>query len=160
MIRSATAADAPALCAIYNHYVKTSTITFEDVTVCADEMARRITDVIGHLPWLVYEQDGEILGYAYAMKWRPRAAYKFTVECTVYVSHKHGRIGIGSRLYAELFPKLRERGVHTVIAGIALPNEASIAVHEQCGFRKIAHFTEVGRKFDQWIDVGNWQLIL
>ena len=83
MIRSASAADAPALCAIYNHYVKTSTITFEDVPVCADEMARRISDVVGHLPWLVYEQDGVIVGYAYATKWRARAAYKHTVECSV-----------------------------------------------------------------------------
>jgi len=160
MIRAATAADASALCAIYNHYVKTSTITFEDVPVCADEMARRIVDVVGHLPWLVFEQEGQILGYAYATKWRARAAYRHTVESSVYVSHRHGRAGIGSGLYGALFPLLRERGVHTVIAGIALPNEASVAIHEQCGFRKIAHFSEVGRKFDQWIDVGNWQLML
>ncbi len=160
MIRSASAADASALCAIYNHYVKTSTITFEDVPVCADEMARRIKDVLGHLPWLVYEEDGEILGYAYATKWRARNAYKFTVECSVYVSHKHGRSGIGSKLYRALFPQLRERGIHAVIAGIALPNEASVAIHELCGFKKIAHFSEVGRKFDQWIDVGSWQLML
>lgn len=160
MIRSASAADASALCAIYNHYVKTSTITFEDVPVCADEMARRISEVVGHLPWLVYEEDGHILGYAYATKWRARAAYKYTVECSVYVSHKHGRSGIGSKLYGALFPQLRERGIHAVIAGIALPNEASVAIHELCGFKKIAHFSEVGRKFDQWIDVGSWQLML
>lgn len=160
MIRPATAADASALCAIYNHYVKTSTITFEDVPVCADEMARRIVDVVGHLPWLVFEQEGQILGYAYATKWRARAAYRHSVESSVYVSHRHGRSGIGSKLYGELFPLLKQRGVHTVIAGIALPNEASVAIHELCGFKKVAHFSEVGRKFDQWIDVGSWQLML
>ena len=100
------------------------------------------------------------MGYAYATKWRSRAAYKHTVECSVYVSHKHNRSGIGSKLYGALFPQLRERAIHAVIAGIALPNEASVAIHELCGFKKIAHFSEVGRKFEQWIDVGNWQLML
>jgi len=160
MIRPASPADASAICAIYNYYVKTSAITFEDVPVCADEMSRRISEVIGHLPWLVFEQDGKILGYAYATKWRNRVAYKTTVESFVYVAHAHGREGIGSKLYHALFPALRERGIHTVVAGIALPNPASIAIHEQCGFEKIAHFREVGRKFDQWIDVGSWQLLL
>jgi len=160
MIRPASTADASAICSIYNYYVKTSAITFEDVPVCADEMARRISDVISHLPWLVFEQDGNVLGYAYATKWRGRVAYRSTVESCVYVAHAHSRSGIGSKLYQALIPELRKRGVHAVIAGIALPNPASIAIHEQCGFEKIAHFREVGRKFDQWIDVGNWELLL
>ena len=160
MIRPASPADASAICAIYNYYVKTSAITFEDVPVCADEMSRRVSEVIGHLPWLVYEQDGSILGYTYATKWRARAAYRMTVESYVYVAHAHNRAGIGSRLYQALMPELRQRGVHAVVAGIALPNAASVAIHEQCGFEKVAHFKEVGRKFDQWIDVGSWELVL
>lgn len=160
MIRPARAADASAICAIYNHYVKTTAISFEGVPVCADEMARRISDVIAHLPWMVFEHEGIVVGYAYATKWRARDAYRHSVECTVYVSPAHGRTGIGSALYQELIPALRERGVHVAIAGIALPNPASVSVHEQCGFEKVAHFRQVGRKFDQWIDVGYWELLL
>ncbi len=161
MIRPASVGDAPAICAIYNHYVETSAISFEDVPVGTDEMARRIADVISHLlPWLVYEQEGKIVGYAYATKWRARPAYRYTVESTVYVSHAHPRCGIGSSLFDALIPAMRERGVHAVIAGIALPNVASVAIHERCGFEKVAQFREVGRKFDQWIDVGNWELLL
>jgi len=160
MIRPATTADAPAICTIYNYYVKHTAISFEETGVCADEMARRIAGVVDHWPWLIFEYDGGIAGYAYANKWLPRAAYRNTVESTVYVAHAHARAGIGSSLYQALIPMLRERGAHAVIASISLPNPASVAIHERCGFEKVAHFREVGRKFDQWIDVGHWELLL
>ncbi|HEV8248126.1 MAG TPA: GNAT family N-acetyltransferase, partial [Polyangiaceae bacterium] len=98
-----------------------------------------------------------IVGYAYATRWRTRPAYRFSTEITVYLDPECRRLGIGSRLYEELLAKLQARGVHAAMAGIALPNEASVALHEKFGFSKVAHFKEVGFKFNTWIDVGYWQ---
>lgn len=160
MIRAATASDAAAICAIYNHYVATTTISFEEQPVPEAEMARRIGDVGAALPWLVFEQDGAVLGYAYATPWRARSAYRFSVESSVYVSRDHGRRGIASALYQALLDALAARGVHAVIGGIAQPNAASVALHEAFQFEKVAHFKQVGRKFGQWVDVAYWQRIL
>ena len=160
MIRPAVPADAAALAAIYNPFVAHTTITFEEEQVRPPEMARRIEEVLLVLPWLVEEVDGQIQGYAYASPWKARSAYRFTVESTVYVSPDAARRGVGERLYRALLEDLRRRGVHTVIGLIALPNDPSIALHEKLGFVKAAHHKEVGRKFDRWVDVGNWQLML
>jgi phosphinothricin acetyltransferase len=160
MIRLATPADAAAIAAIYNHYVRTTTISFEEEAVSMAEMARRIGEVGARLPWYVLEEGGAILGYAYATPWRARSAYRFSVESTVYVALGHARKGIGARLYQALLADLRERGLQVVIGGIAQPNLASVALHEALGFTKVAHFSRVGRKFDQWIDVGYWELQL
>ncbi|WP_107979688.1 arsinothricin resistance N-acetyltransferase ArsN1 family B [Pseudoduganella sp. UC29_71] len=159
-IRPAAAADAAAIAAIYNHYVATTTISFEEQPVSVEEMAGRIGTVSAKLPWLVCEQDGIVMGYAYATPWRVRSAYRFSVESSVYVSPEHPRKGVGSRLYRALIDELRARGLHMVIGGIAQPNEASVALHEAMGFRKVAHFAEVGMKFGRWIDVGYWELKL
>jgi L-amino acid N-acyltransferase YncA len=160
MIRLATPADAPAICTIYNHYVRTSTITFEENPVADEDMAQRIADVSASLAWYVFEHDGRVAGYAYATPWRTRSAYRFSVESTVYVSHRHPGLGIGSRLYQTLIEHLRALGIHTVLGGITLENRASVELHEKLGFEKVAHFKDVGRKFDRWIDVGYWQLLL
>jgi L-amino acid N-acyltransferase YncA len=160
MIRAATPADAAAICNIYNHFVATTTISFEEHPVAPQEMARRIEDVSATLPWYVFEQDGAVLGYAYATPWRARSAYRFSVESSVYVSPGHARRGIASRLYRSLLADLAGRGVHAVIGGIAQPNAASVALHEAFQFEKVAHFRQVGRKFDQWIDVAYWERIL
>lgn len=161
MIRTATVADAPALAAIYNHYIGETTVTFEEEPVAPDEMARRIESVqASGLFWLVSEVDGAIAGYAYATKWRERSAYRFSVESTVYVApHRQGQ-GLGRALYERLLAALKERGVHTVIGGIAQPNEGSVALHEKMGFRKVAMFEQVGQKFGRWIDVGYWQRLM
>jgi len=160
-VRPAEPGDASAIAAIYNHYIAETVITFEELPVPAAEIARRIEDVrAAALPWLVAEQAGRILGYAYATKWRDRSAYRFSAEVTVYLDPSDVGRGIGSKLYAELFPRLRARGVHAALGGIALPNEASIALHEKFGMRKVAHLEEVGFKFDRWIDVGYWQCTL
>lgn len=160
MIRPATAQDAAAVAAIYNHYVATTTISFEEQPVTAADMAGRIAGVTAALPWLVFEQDGIVMGYAYATPWRARSAYRFSVESSVYVSPDHPRMGIGSRLYRDLLEELRARGLHMVIGGIAQPNEASVALHEAMGFEKVAHFKQVGMKFGRWVDVGYWELCL
>ncbi len=160
MIRPAQASDAAAIAAIYNHYIATTTISFEEEPVAVDDMARRIADVGAKLPWLVFEQEGRVLGYAYATPWRVRSAYRFSVESSVYVAPDSARLGIGKRLYQALLEALRAREVHVVIGGIAQPNAASVALHEHMGFEQVAMFKQVGRKFDRWIDVGYWQLQL
>ncbi len=160
-IRAATVADAESLAAIYNHYVTGTVVSLEEEAVPAREMARRIEEVgSASLPWLVAELGGQVVGYAYASRWKGRCAYRFSAEISVYVEPTHSRRGIGSMLYAQLFPILRDRGVHAVIGGIALPNAASVALHEKCGLEKVAHFKEVGYKFGRWIDVGYWHRTL
>lgn len=162
MIRDATPADAAALAGIYNHYIRDTTVTFEEAAVSEAEMASRIAEVrSAGLPWLVAEDEaGVVLGHAYASKWKGRCAYRFAVETTVYLdATAHGR-GMGRRLYERLLAMLREAGMHVAIGGIALPNPASIALHEKLGFRKVGQFEEVGFKLGRWVDVGYWQVML
>lgn len=161
LIRPATQGDAAAIAAIYNHYVNTTTVTFEEQPVAAEDMAGRLQGVAAaSLPWLVAEQGGLVAGYAYATAWKARSAYRFSVESSVYLAPDRVGQGLGSRLYRELFSRLKERGVHAIIGGIALPNPASIALHERMGMTRVAHFREVGFKFGRWIDVGYWQTTL
>ena len=160
MIRPATPDDASAIVEIYNHYVATTVISFEERPVTPDEMAGRIRDVMATLPWLVCESEGTVLGYAYATKWRVRSAYRYSAETSVYVAPGQGGKGIGSALYTTLLEELRAREIHMAIGGIAQPNPASVALHERLGFEKVAHFKQVGRKFDRWIDMGYWELQL
>lgn len=159
-IRPVSDLDAAAICEIYNHYVQHSIITFEETAVTADEMKGRIKAISAAWPWLVAEEKGRIVGYAYAGKWKSREAYRYAVESTVYLHPDSCGKGLGKRLYAALIKELSRRSVHTVIAGIALPNVASVALHEKMGFVKVAQFKEVGWKFGQWIDVGYWELVL
>jgi phosphinothricin acetyltransferase len=160
MIRAARTNDATAIAEIYNHHVRHTVVTFEEVPVAVKEMAQRILDVSERLPWLVWEDGGAVVGWAYATAWKPRSAYRFSVETTVYVAASHQRRGVGGALYRKLIEDLRARKLHSAVGGIALPNEGSVALHERLGFKKVAHFAEVGRKLDRWIDVGYWQLIL
>ena len=160
-VRSALADDADSIVDIYNHYVMTSTITFEEVEVAASEMRKRIFDIQSvPLPWLVAVKDDRIVGFAYAGRWKTRAAYRFATEVTVYVRHDLQEKGVGSALYRKLLSTLKAAGMHAVIGGVALPNEASVRLHERLGFKKVAHFKEVGFKFSRWIDVAYWQLEL
>jgi L-amino acid N-acyltransferase YncA len=159
-IRPASQADAGAICAIYNPFISNTTITFEEAPVEAEEMERRIAEVSSSFPWLVFQEGGAVLGYAYASPWKSRSSYRYSVETTVYAALGHARKGIGSSLYGRLLPELRKLGCHCAVGGIALPNQASIAFHERFGFRKVAEFKEIGKKFNRWIDVGYWQLLL
>ena len=112
------------------------------------------------LPWLVAERNGEVAGYAYASKWKGRCAYRYSVETTVYVEKEAVGHGIGRLLYADLLAALRALSLHVAIGGIALPNERSVRLHEALGFRKVAHFEQVGFKLERWVDVGYWQKML
>ena len=161
VVRSASPADAEEITRIYNHYVTDTIITFEEESISAREMARRIRDVQSDsLPWLVVYHGDYILGFAYASKWKGRCAYRYSVETTVYLDPSRVAQGLGSRLYGELLPLLGRQNIHVAIGGIALPNDASVALHEKFGFEKVAHFREVGFKFNHWIDVGYWECVL
>ncbi|MFN8432505.1 MAG: arsinothricin resistance N-acetyltransferase ArsN1 family B [Anaerolineales bacterium] len=161
MIRVAKAEDAVKIAKIYNHYIVNTVITFEKEPVTADEISTRMADVFSSsLSWLVLENNDEVIGYAYATKWRARPAYKNSVETTIYLAKDSGGKGYGKSLYSSLISTLKSSGFHTAIGGIALPNEASVGLHESLGFKKVAHFHEVGYKFDTWIDVGFWQIML
>lgn len=162
MIRPVVDADCVAIARIYNHFVEHTVVTFEETPVSAEVISGRVTEVaqLG-LPWLVAEEDGRVVGYAYATPWKSRSAYRFSVETTIYLDPTVVSRGIGSALYRELFAALRGRSdLHAVIGGIALPNAASIALHEKLGMTKVAHFQEVGYKFGHWVDVAYWELVL
>jgi phosphinothricin acetyltransferase len=160
-IRAAGAADGQALAHIYNPYILGSIVTFEEEPVSATEMAERVLDVRAlSLPWLVGERDGKVLGYAYATRWKTRASYRFSTETTVYLEPGQSGNGYGLRLYAALLEALGAADIHAAIGGIALPNAASVALHEKLGFAKVAQFPEVGFKLGRWVDVGYWQKLL
>jgi phosphinothricin acetyltransferase len=158
--RLATPADSAGVAAVYNPYVLGSTVTFEEEEVGPEEMASRLAVVAAaDLPWLVAEGPEGIVGYAYASRWKGRSGYRHSVETSVYLApHATGR-GLGRRLYEDLYDRLRARRLHAVMAGIALPNAASVALHERMGLRQVALFREVGLKFGRWIDVGYWQAL-
>lgn len=160
MIRPATPGDAAALCAIYNHFVAGTVVTFEEEPVAEEEMARRVATVTAAWPWLVAEEEGRVAGYAYATSWKARSAYRRTVESTVYVAPGQERRGLGRALYGALLDALRAQGVHAVLGGIALPNEASVGLHERLGFAKVGQLREVGWKLGRWVDVGYWERVL
>lgn len=161
IIRPAGAKDVEYVASIYNHYICNTAITFEEVEIASDQIAERIETVqSSSLPWLVAELSGQVVGYAYAGKFHHRSAYRFTVEATVYVAHTLSGQGIGTKLYSELLAILKQQDIHSVIGIIALPNSPSVALHEKFGFRKIGHFSEVGFKFNNWQDVGYWQITL
>ena len=160
MVRKVRSEDAKAIADIYNYYILHTVVTFEESEVDAAEMESRILEITTKLPWLVYEEKGEVLGYAYATDWKSRCAYKHSAEITVYLNPSALQQGIGSQLYKELVRHLKELEMHAIIGGIALPNEGSVRLHEKFGFEKVAQFKEVGYKFNRWIDVGYWELIL
>ena len=160
-IRGATPNDASDLARIYNHYIEHAVTTFETDPVPSSEMVQRVrVNEEEKLPWLVAERNEDIAGYAYASKWKGRCAYRYSVETTVYLEKEAVGHGIGRMLYTELLEALRALSLHVAIGGIALPNERSVRLHEAMGFRKVAHFEEVGFKLNRWVDVGYWQKML
>jgi L-amino acid N-acyltransferase YncA len=161
LIRNVKIDDAEAITGIYNPYILNSMITFEEVPVTVEEISRRIeAEISAGYPYLVMEFEHKVVGYAYAGVWRTRAAYRNTVESTVYLEQGLNGKGLGTLLYQALIEELRKKEIHVVLGGITLPNPASVALHEKMGFTKVAHFKEVGYKFGRWLDVGFWQLNL
>ena len=160
-IRTAAASDAAQIAAIYNHYIAATCITFETEPVTVEDMAQRLRETLDlPLPWLVAEEGGRISGYAYASKWKGRCAYRYSVEATIYLDPGRTGKGLGVELYTALIDAIKAASMRSIIGGIALPNDASIRLHERLGFKKVGHFEKVGFKHDQWVDVGYWQLQL
>lgn len=159
IIRKVEVEDAEQIAGIYNFYILNTHHSFEIEAVSLEEMRNRISDINRNYPYLIAEENKEILAYAYASCYKPRSAYKHSVEVSVYVKNDLKQKKIGTKLYERLFDELSKINVHAVIAGISLPNEASVKLHERFGMEKVAHFREVGFKFNRWIDVGYWELI-
>jgi L-amino acid N-acyltransferase YncA len=159
-IGAATPADAARCAEIYAPYVIDNWVSFELDPPDAPEMGRRIAEYGEAHGWLVAEVGGEIAGYAYGSPHRSREAYATSADVAVYVDAAFARAGIGRQLYEALFPMLKDRGIHAVFAGIALPNDASIGLHEAMGFTPVGIYREVGWKMGGWRDVGWWQRLL
>jgi L-amino acid N-acyltransferase YncA len=152
--------DAAACAAIYAPSVESTPISFELVAPDAAEFTRRIERYAATHQFLVAEDAGEVVGYAYACRWAERAAYDWAVEVSVYVDGAHHGRGIGRALYEELFERLRAQGFRVAVAGVTLPNAASIGLHESMGFEPIGSLRDIGWKEGAWRDVGYWQLYL
>lgn len=160
IIRPALPADVPAILEIYAPYVVEQVVSFETTLPSLAAMTERVREVSAQFPWLVCEDDGVVTGYAYATKFRARAAYDWSVESTVYVRAGCERRGVGRALYGALFPLLAAQGVVNVVGALTLPNEGSVRLHESMGFRPVARFPGIGFKNGEWLDVGFWQLEL
>ena len=152
-IRPVTLADAPELVKIYAPYVKKTAITFEYDVPTTEEFEERIEKTLQRHPYLVAEENGQVLAYAYALTYYNRSAYDWAVEVSVYVDQDYLGQGLGFRLYEVLETELEARGFLRFLACIALPNPASIALHEKRGYVKVAHFPKIGYKFEQWHDI-------
>ncbi len=159
-IRLAHTDDASAIQAIYAPVVNHTPISFETIPPSPEEMSQRIEQTLKSFPWLVYEDAGELLGYAYASQHRARSAYQWSVDVSVYIDEHSRRQGIGRKLYAALFELLRQQGFYNVYAGITLPNPASVALHEAMGMQPLGVYQKVGYKLGVWCDVGWWQGLL
>lgn len=153
--------DRVRIAEIYNHYIADTVVTFELDPVTPEEIGRRIREIVKDYPYLAAEdENGTVIGYAYASRFREREAYRHTAEVTIYLDKDRTGAGIGSPLFAELLERLRKTDTVALIGAIALPNEPSIRLHERFGFMKVAHLEKVGHKLGKWIDVGYWELLI
>jgi len=159
-IRPATVADAPRCAEIYAPFVKDSWVSFELAVPDDAEMASRIAKALHSHDWLIAEADGRVIGYAYGSDHRSRAAYQTSCDVAAYIDRDHKRLGIGRSLYEALLLRLKARKMHAAFAGIALPNEASIALHQAMGFDLVGTYKEVGWKMGCWRDVAWFQRLL
>ena len=152
-IRHATPEDALSILTIYEPYIINTSITFETVSVPVEEFKGRMGKIQKKFPWLVYEEDGVIIGYAYASEYRERAAFLWDCECSVYVAEAAHRKGIATKLYLELLEQLKQQGYYNAYAFITYPHESSIMLHKKFGFREIGVFYKTGYKMGKWWDL-------
>ncbi|MDR0733780.1 MAG: GNAT family N-acetyltransferase [Dysgonamonadaceae bacterium] len=161
MIRNVKPGDAESIAKIYNYYIENTAITFDENPVTTGNIRQKIAAICNKAyPYLVYEKDGQPLGYAFISTWRPQSAYGISLETSIYIDPQHTGKGLGSELYKALIEKSRQINIHSLIAVISLPNESSRKLHEKFGFRLIGNFKETGFKFGRLIDVEFWQKIL
>lgn len=159
-VRTAQTEDVRAVCDIYNYYVKSSRVTFQEIPQAEDKVLERIEDSDPGHPCLVAELNGRVVGYVYAGSWKKRSAYRYAVELGIYVENGLTGKGIGPQLLKNIIDRLKHTEIHCLIAGITLPNPPSIRLFEGQGFKKVGEFREVGYKFDEWINVGYWQKLI
>lgn len=159
-VRCANASDAAACAEIYRPYVTPTAISFETVPPTTDEMRRRIVAAVRSHAWLVVEDGDRVVGYAYGSPFKPRAAYQGSCEVSVYLEAGRRRTGAGRLLYDSLFARLAERGFQTVVAGMTLPNEASVGLHRSMGFEPVGTYRRIGWKHGSWHDVAWMQRTL
>lgn len=157
MIRKAKVEDSERIAEIYNHYVAATVITFDESAQSPEKFAKSINQ---NDPWFVNEDNGRVNGFAYAVQWKVKNAYRYIYESTIYLDSENAGRGVGTLLYEALIDECRKRELHSLIACIALPHETSVKFHEKHNFKKVGHVFEAGFKFEKWIDVGYWQLLL
>ena len=160
ILRPATPRDAAGILEIYAPFILNTTVTFEIEVPSEADFARRIEHVTQNYPWIVCEHEGRIVGYAYSARHRERAAYGLSAELSVYVSPDYPRRGIGKTLCREIIELSRNLGVCTLFSAVSIPNEKSFALHRSLGFERCGTFVRAGRKFDRWLDLAWFELIL
>lgn len=160
LIRSTLEDDFSAIAELTSVFIRSTAVHFAYEPVTARELSDQWRETQGRLPWFTAEIDGRFAGYAKAGPWRTRSAYQWTGEAGIYVEVEHRGSGVGKQLYAALIAELRERGFHSLIEGMTMPNDASVRLHESLGFEFVGSFRRVGHKLDQWHDVAFWQLLL
>jgi phosphinothricin acetyltransferase len=160
VLRRVSAGDGAAICSIYNYYIENTVITFEEDPLSVEAMTGRIREISAVYPWFVWEEEGEVTGYAYLNKWKERIAYRYSAEDSIYIKRGHEGRGIGGKLLSRLLEELPGIGIHAVTAVITVPNDRSAALHEKFGFKKAGRLNEIGFKMNRWLDVGYWELLL
>jgi phosphinothricin acetyltransferase len=153
LIRLAAPKDAQAILSIYEPYIINTAITFETETIPVEKFCDRMAGIQSRFPWLVYERDGKIIGYAYASSYRERAAFAWDCECSVYVAEEAHRKGIATRLYIQLFEMLKTQGYYNVYAFITYPHDSSVQLHKKFGFDEVGIFHKTGYKMGRWWDL-------
>lgn len=160
MIRNVTLSDLAEITVIYNYYIEKTCITFETEPVTETEMTRRMEAIRAQYPYLILEEEGVLVGYCYAHAWKEKKAYEHTAEVTIYLHPSYISKGYGKKLLSALIDACRHHGLHVLIACITFPNTSSVRLHEAVGFTQVSRFKEVEKKFGQWLDVYDFQLIL
>lgn len=160
VIRTAVPEDAQAILSIYEPYIINTAITFETVTIPEAQFKERMARIQTQFPWLVYEIDGKVVGYAYASYYRERAAFAWDCECSVYVAEEAHRKGIATKLYLELFDRLKAQGYYNVYAFITYPHDSSVELHKKFGFREVGVFSKTGYKMGRWWDLMVMEMAL
>ena len=151
MIRFAEEKDVEALVSIYNYYIENTTCTLELEALSPEEFGARVAKITERFPYLVYEEDGEVLGYAYLNDFNPRGGYRFTADLSLYVAQDARGKGIGRALYEAIEPMAKEMGLQNIVSLITSENEASLAFHDRLGFERVARIDRIANKFDRWI---------
>ena len=160
MIRQVKLSDAPEIMDIYNYYIEETAWTQEYDPIDLQTQEERIKNTSSSYLYLVHEEDGKILGYAYASQFRWKVGYRFTAESTIYIHPDHLKKNIGTPLYTEVLGMCQQQGFHRIIGGLTLPNDPSARFHEKLGFKKVGEFTDCAYKFSAWHDIGFWELAL